>query len=64
MGNEFVVTMEVHPPRGFDVGANMQDLRKLLSTTPIDAFNATDVPLAQARLSGQLIQFPGKIIMF
>jgi homocysteine S-methyltransferase len=51
MGNEFVVTMEVHPPRGFDVGANMQDLRKLLSTTPIDAFNATDVPLAQARLS-------------
>ena len=51
MGKEFVVTVEVHPPRGYDVSETLVDLRNLVSRAHVDAFNATDAPLAQARLS-------------
>jgi homocysteine S-methyltransferase len=50
-GKRFVVTVEVHPPRGFDVSAVLVDLRKLLGLVNVDAFNATDIPLAQGRMS-------------
>lgn len=48
---EFVVTVEVHPPRGFDVNPTLARLRRLLGRVNIDAFNATDIPLAQSRMS-------------
>ena len=48
---EFVTTVEVHPPRGFRLGRTLERLQTLLSRVRIDAFNATDVPLAQARMS-------------
>jgi 5,10-methylenetetrahydrofolate reductase len=51
LGKEFVVTVEVHPPRGFDASRTFQKLKELLATTHIDAFNATDSPLAQSRMS-------------
>ena len=51
LGKEFVVTVEVHPPRGFDASKTFQKLRKLLGDTRVDAFNATDSPLAQSRMS-------------
>jgi homocysteine S-methyltransferase len=57
---EFVVTVEVHPPRGFHVEKTLLDLRKLLGRIDVDAFNCTDAPLAQGRMSalamGSLIQ--------
>ncbi len=51
LGKEFVVTVEVHPPRGFDASKTFEKLRKLLGDTRVDAFNATDSPLAQSRMS-------------
>ena len=48
---KFVTTVEVHPPRGFEMGRTLDSLNALLSRVHIDAFNATDVPLAQARMS-------------
>ena len=51
LGKRFVVTVEVHPPRGFDVSQTLEKLRGLLRTTNVDAFNATDIPLAQGRMS-------------
>ncbi len=47
----FVVTVEVHPPRGFDISPTLVRLRQLLSRVRVDAFNATDMPLAQGRMS-------------
>ncbi|MCH7705570.1 MAG: bifunctional homocysteine S-methyltransferase/methylenetetrahydrofolate reductase, partial [Chloroflexi bacterium] len=51
LGKRFVVTVEVHPPRGFDVSETLEKLRDLLRMTNVDAFNATDIPLAQGRMS-------------
>ena len=48
---EFVTTVEVHPPRGFSPDRTLESLRALMEKVRIDAFNATDVPLAQARMS-------------
>ena len=48
---EFVTTVEVHPPRGFALDHTLDSLKSLLKKVHIDAFNATDVPLAQARMS-------------
>ena len=48
---EFVTTVEVHPPRGFRLDRTLERLQVLLSRVRVDAFNATDVPLAQARMS-------------
>ena len=48
---EFVTTVEVHPPRGFTFDRTLDRLNALLEKVSIDAFNATDVPLAQARMS-------------
>ena len=51
LGNEFVITVEVHPPRGFDASTTFRKLGDLLERTHVDAFNATDAPLAQTRMS-------------
>jgi methionine synthase I (cobalamin-dependent)/5,10-methylenetetrahydrofolate reductase len=51
LGKRFIVTVEVHPPRGFDVSETLEKLRDLLRLTNVDAFNATDIPLAQGRMS-------------
>ena len=51
LGKQFVVTVEVHPPRGFNVSGTLLELRKLLRMANVDAFNATDSPLAQGRMS-------------
>ena len=51
VGKQFVITVEVHPPRGFDVSGTLLELRKLLGMVNVDAFNATDSPLAQGRMS-------------
>ncbi len=48
---EFVTTVEVHPPRGFSLDRTLNSLKALMGKVQIDAFNATDVPLAQARMS-------------
>jgi 5,10-methylenetetrahydrofolate reductase len=49
--NEFVVTVEVHPPRGYKLDNTLKSLELLLDKVDVDAFNTTDIPLAQARLS-------------
>ena len=51
LGKQFVVTVEVHPPRGFDVSTTLASLRNLLGMVNVDAFNCTDIPLAQGRMS-------------
>ena len=48
---DFVTTVEVHPPRGFTFDRTLDRLNSLVERVDIDAFNATDVPLAQARMS-------------
>tara|TARA_Y100000590_G_C15675524_1_gene997857 strand:- start:684 stop:1616 length:933 start_codon:yes stop_codon:yes gene_type:complete len=48
---EFIVTVEVHPPRGHLVNKTFNSIKALLEKVQIDAFNTTDIPLAQARLS-------------
>ncbi|MBI4313172.1 MAG: bifunctional homocysteine S-methyltransferase/methylenetetrahydrofolate reductase [Chloroflexi bacterium] len=49
--HEFAVTVEVHPPRGFDISPTLVKLRQLLQRVRVDAFNCTDMPLAQGRMS-------------
>ena len=46
---EFVVTVELKPPRGFDVGPTLDKLRA--SAGLVDAVNVADNPLAQGRMS-------------
>ncbi len=55
---EFVVTVELSPPRGFDISATLDKLRGIAGQ--IDAVNVADSPRAQGRMSalatGTLIQ--------
>lgn len=55
---EFVVTVELSPPRGFDISDTVDKLRGI--TGHIDAVNVADSPRAQGRMSalatGSLIQ--------
>jgi methionine synthase I (cobalamin-dependent)/5,10-methylenetetrahydrofolate reductase len=46
---EFVVTVEVDPPRGFDIGPALDRLRGLAGI--VHAVNVTDSPRAQGRMS-------------
>lgn len=46
---EFVVTLEVSPPRGFDFGPTLSKLRTVSNS--VHAFNVTDSPRAQGRMS-------------
>jgi methionine synthase / methylenetetrahydrofolate reductase (NADH) len=47
---EFVVTVEVEPPRGVDVTASIAGSR-VLKGTGVDAVNVTDNPMARLRMS-------------
>ena len=55
---EFVVTMEVDPPRGFDISTTLERLRGVSGS--LHAINVADSPRAQGRMSalatGSLIQ--------
>ncbi len=46
---EFVVTAELAPPRGFDVGPSLDKLRPIVGA--VHAINVTDSPRAQGRMS-------------
>ena len=51
LGQKFVVTVEVDPPRGFDISDTLKHLRALRSKGLVDAFNVADSPRAQGRMS-------------
>ena len=51
LGREFTVTVEVDPPQGFDASPILADLRTLLGTVHVDAFNVSDNPRARGRMS-------------
>lgn len=55
---EFTVTLELHPPRGFDITSTLERLQPVLPH--VDAVNVADSPRAQGRMSalvaGSLIQ--------
>ena len=51
LGNRFVVTVEVDPPKGFDVEPALEALRPLRDSGLVDAINVADSPRAQSRMS-------------
>ena len=51
LGEKFVVTVEVDPPRGFDVSPTLDALADLKASGRVDAFNVADSPRAQGRMS-------------
>ena len=51
LGRKFVVTMEVIPPKGFDVSQILERLRPLQGTGLLDAVNIADNPRARGRMS-------------
>ncbi len=51
LAEKFVITCEVSPPRGFDVGKLMPSLMTLRKSGLIDAINVDDNPRATASLS-------------
>ena len=55
---EFVVTVELSPPRGFDISGTLDKLRGVAGS--VDAVNVADSPRAQGRMSalatGSLVQ--------
>lgn len=54
LGKEFVVTVEVSPPRGIDLGASLA-AAKLLQSAGVDAIHITDNPTARLRMSGTTV---------
>lgn len=51
LGKEFVVTVEIDPPRGTDFGQAVEGAA-LLKSLGVDAVNVADNPLARVRMSG------------
>jgi homocysteine S-methyltransferase len=51
LGERFVVTVEIDPPRGFNFAAALPKLRALRDCGLVDAVNVADSPRAQARMS-------------
>jgi homocysteine S-methyltransferase len=51
LGSKFVVTVEVDPPKGFDVAPVLEALRPLRESGLVDAINVADSPRAQSRMS-------------
>ncbi len=51
LGKKFVVTVEVDPPKGFDVAPVLEALRPLRESGLVDAINVADSPRAQSRMS-------------
>ena len=50
-GEKFIVTVEVSPPRGFEVSPTLDSLSDLNGSGLVDAFNVADTPRAQGRMS-------------
>lgn len=46
---KFVITVEVDPPRGFDIGPSLEQLKPIANL--LDAVNVADNPRAQGRMS-------------
>lgn len=51
LARKFVVTVEVDPPKGFDISPILRALRQLQGTGLLDAANVADSPRAQGRMS-------------
>ncbi|RME42056.1 MAG: bifunctional homocysteine S-methyltransferase/methylenetetrahydrofolate reductase [Chloroflexi bacterium] len=51
LGHEFVVTVEIDPPKGFNLGKVIPKLTELKESGVVDAVNIADSPRAQARMS-------------
>ncbi|MFQ5860758.1 MAG: bifunctional homocysteine S-methyltransferase/methylenetetrahydrofolate reductase [Dehalococcoidia bacterium] len=51
LGREFVVTVEVNPPKGFDISDSLVGLDRLNESGLLDAVNVADSSRAQARMS-------------
>ena len=51
LGRKFVVTVEVDPPKGFDVSPTLEALSVLRDSGKVDAINVPDNPRAQSRMS-------------
>jgi homocysteine S-methyltransferase len=51
LGSRFVVTVEVDPPKGFDVAPVLEALTPLRESGLVDAINVADSPRAQSRMS-------------
>ena len=51
LGRKFVVTVEVDPPKGFDVSVTLEALSVLRDSGQVDAINVPDNPRAQSRMS-------------
>ena len=51
LGHKFVVTVEVDPPKGFDVSQPLSALSALKDSGLVDAINVADNPRAQSRMS-------------
>ena len=51
LGRKFVVTIEVDPPKGFDVSGSLEALSGLKASALVDAINVADNPRAQSRMS-------------
>lgn len=51
LGNEFVITVEIDPPKGFNLSQVVPKLTRLKESGVVDAVNIADSPRAQARMS-------------
>ncbi len=51
LGHEFVITVEIDPPKGFNLGKIIPKLTELKESGVVDAVNIADSPRAQARMS-------------
>ncbi len=51
LGRKFMVTVEVDPPKGFDVSSALEALSELKASGLVDAINVADNPRAQGRMS-------------
>ena len=50
-GKRFAVTVEVDPPKGFDVSPHLQSLSALRDSGLVDAFNVADSPRSRSSMS-------------
>jgi homocysteine S-methyltransferase len=51
LGRKFVVTVEMDPPKGFDISGHLSVVADLKSFRLVDAINVADSPRAQGRMS-------------
>jgi homocysteine S-methyltransferase len=51
LGRKFVITVEIDPPKGFDLSKVIPKLTQLKASGAVDAVNIADSPRAQVRMS-------------